>query len=210
MNRNTSDKLALRKATTLAVQLLQLSMTKFLDKSDMLPYLTTLVPATLRQLQVSKDKEPVIRLLEETMRTSFGRSEPYIDGTLLNILPFLKDRHQHIQLASLDVISALFLSVSKTPIEQFGSHLVRVTSEIVDLLYHDDLPIRRSAWSAFISIASLLQGAEDVSFDLRSSFKNQFTPSFTQEQAADADVNIVLKKTIARHLPYASVAGHDM
>lgn len=161
---NTSDKLALRKATTLAVQLLQKSVTKFLpDKSDILPYLTTLVPATLRQLQVSKDKEPVIRLLEGTVRTSFGRSEPYINDILLNILPFLKDRHQHIQLASLDVISALLISAGKTPLEQFGSHLVRVTSEIVHLLYHDDFSIRRGAWLAFFSIASLLQGSEDVS-----------------------------------------------
>ena len=252
-------------AAILAMQLLS-GIAARLDAESMgfeiSPHLERLVPATLRQLQASKEKEPVIRLLETTAYASFDSYQPYIQGSISSILPFLEDPCENIQLSSFYAISALSRSAGKSHIGRaaflpflrklvsqsvkafhltaeftsaiicllrhltasctgylgfqldnlislllvgfrgesflrrsffsviltcrlgkrddaicslealeslieghplfFKSHLLRVTPEVIELLYDDDVHIRRNAWRVFVSIASLVQESERV------------------------------------------------
>ena len=248
---------------TVAILVMQLLAARLDAESMGFEISERLVPATLRQLQASKEKEPVIRLLKTTAYASFDSYQPFIQGSISSILPFLEDPCEDIHLASFYAISALLRSAAKSHVRRaaflpflrklvsqsvkafhltaefrsaitcllrhltasctgylgfqldnlislllvgfraesflrksffsviltcrlgkrdeaicslealesfiaghplfFKFHLHRVTSEVIELLYNDDIHIRRNAWWVFVSIASFVQESERVS-----------------------------------------------
>lgn len=100
------------------------------------PYLENLVPVTLQQFQTLKDKEAakaIICLLEAIAVASPDSFQPYIEKSILPILPFLEDPYQNIQLASFGAISALSISAAKSPVGRavFIPHLRKLVSQSV-------------------------------------------------------------------------------